>query len=94
MDYHAWNKSGDGVLQILADGYAFGEIEGKWSYFKDEPRNVRISLEVDDVNPFGGLRSIYLVWPIFVINNNMPPWKSIKREHIMLTMIVPCICLH
>jgi hypothetical protein len=27
MDYHAWNISGDGVLRMPADGYAFREIE-------------------------------------------------------------------
>jgi hypothetical protein len=43
---------------------------------------------VDGVNPFGELRSIYLVWPVFVINNNLPPWMSIKREHVMLALIV------
>jgi hypothetical protein len=77
-----------------ADGYAFREIVAKWPKFTDEPRNVRLSLETDGVNPFGELRSVYSVWPIFVINNNIPPWMSIKREHIMLTMIVPGICLH
>jgi hypothetical protein len=90
MDYHARNKSGYGVLQIPADGYVFREIEEKWVDFKDEPCNVRLSLAADGVNPFRE----YLVWPIFVINNNIPPWMSIKREHIMLTMIVPGICLH
>jgi hypothetical protein len=89
MDYHACNRSGDGVLRMPIDGYAFKEIEEKWPVFKDEPRNVRLSLAADSVNPFGELRSIYLVWPIFVINNNIPPWMSIKREHIMLTTIVP-----
>jgi hypothetical protein len=94
MDYHAHNRSGDGVLRMPADGSAFREIEEKWVDFKDEPRNVRLSLPADGVNPFGELRYIYSVWPIFVINNNIPPWMSIKREHIMLTMIVPGICLH
>jgi hypothetical protein len=94
MDYHARNKSGDGVLRMPANGSSFREIEEKWAYFKDEPRNVRISLVADGVNPFREIRSIYSVWPIFLINNNIPPWISIKREHIMLTMIVPGICLH
>jgi hypothetical protein len=58
---------------MLADGYAFEEIVAKWSEFTNEPRNVRISLETDGVNPFGELRSIHLVWPIFVINDNIPP---------------------
>ena len=91
MDYHERNISGDGVLRMPVDGFAFREIEEKWTDFKDEPRNVRLSLAVDSVNPFIELRSIYSVWPIFVINNKIPPWMSIKREHIMLEMIVPGI---
>ena len=91
MDYHSKNRSGDGVLRMPADGSAFREIEEKYVDFKNEPRNVRLSLAADGVNPFGELRSTYSVWPIFVINNNIPPWMSIKREHIMLTMIIPGI---
>jgi hypothetical protein len=94
MDYHACNKSGYVVLRMPTDGSAFRKIEEKWVDFKDEPRSVSISLVADDVNPFRELRYIYSVWPIFFINNSIPPWISIKREHIMLTMIVPGICLH
>jgi hypothetical protein len=61
MDYHARNRNGDGVLQIPADGYAFREIEEKWTDFKDEPCNVRISFTTDDLNPFIEIRYIYLV---------------------------------
>jgi hypothetical protein len=43
---------------MLVDGYAFREIEEKWEDFKDEPRKVRLSLAVDDVNPFREIRSI------------------------------------
>jgi hypothetical protein len=70
MDYHAQNRSEDGVLRMLADGSLYKNIEERWPNFKQEPRNVRISLAADGVNPFGELRSIYSVWPIFVINNN------------------------
>jgi hypothetical protein len=94
MDYHECNISGDGVLRILVDGSSFRETKEKWANFKYEPRNVSLSLAADGVNPFRELRSIYSVWPIFVNNNKFPPWISIKREHIMLTMIVPGICLH
>jgi hypothetical protein len=70
------------------DGSALNQIEEKWPIFKEEPRNVRLSLAVDGVNPFGELRSTYSMWPVFVINNNLPPWMSIKRKHTMLAMIV------
>ena len=63
-------------------------IEEKWPIFKDEPRNVRLSWAVDGFNPFGELHSTYSVWLVFVINNNLPPWMTIKRDHIMLAMII------
>jgi hypothetical protein len=91
MDYHARKRIEDGVLQMHADGYAFNKITAKWLEFIDEPRNVRISLATDGVNPFRELQSIYSMCPIFVIKNNIPPYMSIKREHIMLTMIIPGI---
>jgi hypothetical protein len=77
-----------------ANGYSFKEIAAKWQEFTNEPCNVRLSLATDGVNPFGELQYVYSVWPIFVINNKIPPWVPIKREQIMLTMIIPGICLH
>ena len=88
MDYHARNISQDDVIQMPVDGFAFIDMEEKWPHFKKEPHNLRICLAADGVNPFAEMRSIYTAWPIFVINNNIPPWLSIKREHIMLSMII------
>ena len=70
------------------DGFAFRDMEEKRPHFKEEPRNLRIFLAADGVNPFAQMKSIYTVWPIFVINNNIPPWLSIKRENIMLLIII------
>jgi hypothetical protein len=91
MDYYARNRSEYDVLRMPADGSLYKNIEERCPIFKEEPCNVRIPLAADGVNPFGELRSIYSVWP--VINNNLPPWMSIKREHTMLAMIVPGIFL-
>ena len=44
MDYHARNRIQDDVIQMPADGIAFRDIEEKWPHFKEEPRNLRISL--------------------------------------------------
>ena len=92
MDFHAKNRSQDDVIQMPKDGSAFRCIEEKWPIFKEEPRNVKLSLAADGVNPFGELRSTYSVWPVFVINNNLPPWMSTKGEYTMLAMIVLGIC--
>ena len=83
MDYHARNKSQEDVIRMPAYGSAFRDMEEKWHDFKEEPHNLRISLAAYGVNPFTwcGL--------FFFINNNIPPSLSIKREHIMLSMIIP-----
>ena len=88
MDFHAWNRSQDDIIQMPTYGSAFRYMEEKWPHFKEEPRNLRISLAAYGVNPFSQMKSIYTVWPIFVINNKIPPWLSIKTENIMLSMII------
>jgi len=82
MVYHARNRSADGVLLISVDGSAFRNIEEKWLAFKREPRNVRLLLVANNVNPFGEARSSYSLLPVYCY-----PWKSIDMEHIMLTII-------
>ena len=76
-----------------ADGFAFRDMEEKWAHFKEEPHNVRIYLATYGVNPYAEKRSIYSMWPIFFINNNIPSWLLIKREHIMLAMIILGMCI-
>ena len=94
MDYHARKISQDDVIRMHVDGSAFRDMEEKWPHFKEEPHNLRISLAAYFFNPFAQMKSIYTVWPIFVINDKIPPWLSIKREHIMLSMNIPGIlCL-
>ena len=93
MDYHACNRSQDDIMKIPTDGFAFKDIEDRWPIFKEETHNLKVSLATNGVNPIGEMRSIYLVWLFLFINNNILPWMSIKREHIMLAMIVPSILL-
>ena len=73
MVYHARNISQDDVIRIPVDGSAFRDMEEKWPHFKEEPCNLRISLEAYGVNPFAQMKSIYMVCPIIVINNKIPP---------------------
>ena len=59
MDYHAQNISQDDIIQMHVDGFAFRDI--KWPLFKEEPRNIRIYLEANGVNPFAEMRFVYTV---------------------------------
>ena len=67
MEYHACNRIQDDIMRIPMDDYAFEDMEDRWPLFKEERRNPKLSLVVDGVNPFGDMRSIYSMWPIFVI---------------------------
>jgi hypothetical protein len=72
------------------DSKAMKHIEEKWpSKFKDEPRSIRFGLAIDGVCPFSFLSSNYSVWPVGLIVYNIPPWMSVRKEHLMLTLIVP-----
>jgi hypothetical protein len=48
-------------FECLEDSYAFRNIEERWPIFKEEPCNARLSLVADGVNPFGEVKSIYIV---------------------------------
>ena len=52
MDYHARNIIQDGVIRMPANGSTFRDMEEKQPHFKEEPRNLRIYLAADGVNPF------------------------------------------
>ena len=65
MDYRANNRSQDDVIRMPTDGSAFRDMEEKWPHFKEEPRNIRISLAENGVNPFVEMRSVYTVWFIY-----------------------------
>ena len=44
---------------------------------------------MDGVNPYFLQKTNYSVWTVVVINNNIPPWLSVKNEHLMLALIFP-----
>ena len=44
---------------------------------------------MDGVNSYSLQNTNYYVYLVAVINNNIPPWLSMKNEHFMLALIVP-----
>ena len=64
-------------------------IDDTWpKKLKDEVRTLRLSIAMDGVNPYSLQNTNYFVWPIVVINNNIPPWFSMKNDHLMSDIIV------
>ena len=66
-------------------------IEDTWpEKFKDEVRSQRISIAMDGINPYSLHNTNYFFCPVVVINKNILPWLTMKNEHLMLALIVPC----
>ena len=64
-------------------------IEDTWpDKFKDKVRNLQLSIYMNGVNPYSLQNTNYSIWLVAVINNNIPPWLSVKNTHIMLALIV------
>ena len=89
MSWYSQNRSTDGVQRIPVDSMAWKHIEEKWPEFAKEPRHLRLGLAMDGVNPFGLRSTTYSVWPVVLVNYNIPPWMTTKKGHLILSLIVP-----
>lgn len=89
LDWHAHHRSNDGKWRIPADSPAWKHIEDSWPEFKREPRHLRLGLGMDGVNPFGLKSSSYSIWPVVLVNYNLPPHMAMKKGHVMLALLVP-----
>lgn len=89
MSWHSQNNSKDGVQRIPADCMAWKHIDQTWPEFAREARNLRLGLAMDGVNPFGLRSTTYSVWPVVLVNYNIPPWMTTKKGHLILSLIVP-----
>lgn len=89
--WHANHRSEEGVMRMAVDSPANKFVEQKWPEFGGDPRNVRLGLATDGISPFNitGKAQPYSVWPVVLMNYNIPPWLSMKRGHLILSMIIP-----
>ncbi|XP_074300581.1 uncharacterized protein LOC141631860 [Silene latifolia] len=56
--------------------------------FGSEPRNLRLGLCTDRINPFGTLSTQHSCWPVMLIIYNIPHWHTTKSKYIMLTLLI------
>ena len=90
MTWHSRHVSEDGVMRGAVDSHQWKFVN--WRYhaeFAFEPRNLRLGLATDGVNPFSIKRSTWSTWPVLIMNYNLPPWMTTKKHFIMLSLIIP-----
>ena len=78
--WHASHKSEPRFMLILVDLLSMKHIEDTWlEKFKDEVQRFRLSIAMDGVNLYSLQNTNYYVWSVVVINNDIPPWFSMKN---------------
>ncbi|XP_058733075.1 uncharacterized protein LOC131604664 [Vicia villosa] len=86
--WHADERVMDGMLRHPADSPQWAKIDNDYPYFGKEPRNLRLALSTDGINPHGIQSSSHSTWPVIMLIYNLPPWLCMKRKFMMLTMLI------
>ncbi|XP_013624411.1 PREDICTED: uncharacterized protein LOC106330502 [Brassica oleracea var. oleracea] len=89
LRWHASNKSSDGKLRHPVDSVTWKQMDAKYPKFAAEERNIRLGLSTDGFNPFSMQNIKYSCWPVLLVNYNLPPNLCMKKENIMLTLLIP-----
>ena len=87
--WHHSNKSLDGKMRHAADSKQWEFVDSMDESFTSEPRNIRLGLATDGLNPFSVKRSTWSTWPVVLVNYNVPPWLTTKKGFLILSMIIP-----
>lgn len=89
LRWHFHNKSNDGKMRHLIDSVTWDIVNDKWESFTADPRNLRLGLSTYGFNPFSMLSSTYSCWPVILVTYNLSPALCMKKENIMLTLLIP-----
>ncbi|XP_010495350.1 PREDICTED: uncharacterized protein LOC104772433 [Camelina sativa] len=89
LRWHFNNKSSDGKLRHPVDSVTWDQMNAKYPSFASEERNLRLGLSTDGFNPFNMKNTMYSCWPVMLVNYNLPPDLCMKKENIMLTLLIP-----
>ena len=88
LRWHVEGRKSDGMLRHPGDSPQWRTIDGKFPEFSEEPRNLRLGLSADGMNPYRTMSSNHSTWPVILTVYNLPPWLCMKRKYIMLTLLV------
>lgn len=56
--------------------------------FANDPKNLRVALSIDGVNPFGKMSSRHSTWPVNLCFYNLHPWLCMKCKFIMMALLI------
>ena len=63
-------------------------INGKFSEFENDARNLRLSLLTDGINSHSNMSSIRSTWLVVLTIYNFPPLLCMKRKFLMMSLLI------
>ena len=88
LKWHVDGRKCDNLLRHPADSPQWKKIDETFPKFGAEPKNLRLRLATDDMNPYGNLRSKHSSWPVLLMIYNLSPSLCMKRKYMMLNMMI------
>jgi hypothetical protein len=76
-----------GMIRHLADATQWQDINLWNPEFANDPRNIRIAISTNGMNPFMN-SSTHSTWPIVLTILNLPPWLYNKRNYSMMSGLI------
>ena len=89
MTWHGENMSSDGKMRGPYDSPQWQHVKEIYGEFSADSRNIHLGMCADGVNPYSQKRSTHSTCPVFLLNYNIPPWLTIKKFFIMLSLLIP-----
>jgi hypothetical protein len=89
LDAHVQCRNNGEILNEIFDGEAIKQFESlPYHDFAAEPRNLKFMLASDDIQPFSQRSTNNSVWPVTLINCNLPPHLAIKSAFMITCLII------
>ena len=91
LRYHQDNPNNDdSVMKSVADSLAWKHITSEHvdPTFALEPRNLRLGLSLDGMNPFPQSNTTHSTWPVLLLIYNLPPYLVTKKFFIQLSILI------
>jgi len=88
LTWHANGRKCDGLLRHAADSPQWKKINSLYPEFGRDPRNLRLGLATDGMNPYANLSSKHSSWSVLLIIYNLSYWLCMKRKYMMLSMMI------
>jgi len=76
------------LLRHATDSPQWKKIDSLYPEFGSDPRNLKLGIATDGMNPYGNLSSKHSSWPVLLFIYNLSYWLWMKRKYMILFMMI------